>query len=220
MNNSIVGVLKQIRFLLIPYLIVLAICLVIDALYTKADIYFTVNSWHFALGDVFFALWTNLGDGLVCVVIVLLLLLFNYRGAFLLGSAFILTSLVAQVMKRIIAEPRPTILYKAQIGKIYLVKGVDMLETLSFPSGHATSTFTAAVVLTYITPRKSWGLLFFVLALLVGYSRMYLSEHFFEDVIGGSVIGVFVTVIWITWIDSKTFIHSPKWTRGLLTKRV
>ena len=25
---------------------------------------------------------------------------------------------------------------------------------------------------------------------MVGYSRMYLSEHFFEDVVAGSVIGV------------------------------
>jgi membrane-associated phospholipid phosphatase len=94
-----------------------------------------------------------------------------------------------------------------------------MLETMSFPSGHTTSAFTAAVVLTYITPRKAWGLLFFVFAVLVGYSRMYLSEHFFEDVVGGSAIGVLLTVFWITWIDNKLFLQSPKWNKGLLKTR-
>lgn len=216
MKIGILGVLKQIKFLFIPYLLVLAACLLIAVTYTKAQIYFTVNSWHFPFGDVFFAFWTNMGDGLVCVLITLGLLLFSYRKGFLMGTAFALTSILAQVLKRIAATQRPILFFKDQICKIYLVKGVAMLETLSFPSGHTTSAFTAAVVLTYISPRKYWGLLFFVLAVLVGYSRMYLSEHFFEDVVGGSAIGVFVTVFWITWIDGKQFIQSPKWNTGLL----
>lgn len=216
MKVSLTSVLKHIKFLFIPYLVVLVACLLIAATYTKAQIYFTFNSWHFPFGDVFFALWTNMGDGLVCVLVTLGLLLFSYRKGFLMGTAFALTSIVAQTLKRIVASDRPILFFKDQIGKIYLVKGVAMLETLSFPSGHTTSAFTAAVVLTYISPRKYWGLLFFILAVLVGYSRMYLSEHFFEDVIGGSAIGVFVTVFWLTWIEDKTFIHTPKWNIGLL----
>jgi len=219
MKRSITDVFKQINFLFIPYLIVLAACLIIATVFTKEQIYFTFNSWHFTYGDVFFALWTNMGDGGVCVVITIGLLFFSYRKGFLMGTSFILTSVVAQVLKRIVATDRPVLFYKEQFSKIYLVKGVDMLETLSFPSGHTTSAFTAAVVLTYITPRKAWGLVFFILAVLVGYSRMYLSEHFFEDVVGGSAIGVFVTVFWITWIDNKVFLGSPKWNRGLIKTR-
>jgi membrane-associated phospholipid phosphatase len=47
---------------------------------------------------------------------------------------------------------------------------------------------------------------------------MYVSEHFFEDVIGGSVIGVIVTVMWLTWLDTRKFLHSPKWHKGLLSR--
>ena len=36
---------------------------------------------------------------------------------------------------------------------------------------------------------------FFLIALLVGYSRVYLSQHFFEDVYVGSIIGVSVTLV-------------------------
>ncbi|MEO6520506.1 MAG: phosphatase PAP2 family protein [Mucilaginibacter sp.] len=219
MKRSITDVLKQINFLFIPYLIVLAACLIIAAVFTKEQIYFNFNSWHFAYGDTFFALWTNMGDGGVCVAITLGLLLYSYRKGFLLGTSFILTSIIAQVMKHIVATQRPVIFFKAQYSKIYLIKGVEMLETMSFPSGHTTSAFTAAVVLTYITPRKAWGLLFFIMAVLVGYSRMYLSEHFFEDVVGGSAIGVFITVFWITWIDNKVFLGSPKWSMGLIKTR-
>lgn len=219
MKTSIVDVLKYIRYLFIPYLVSLAACLIIAVVYSKAQIYFTFNSWHFAGGDEFFPLWTNMGDGLICAAVTIGLLFFSYRNAFLLGTSYILTSIVAQILKRIVATPRPVIYFAARAKEMYLVKGVEMLETLSFPSGHTTSAFTAAVVLTYITPRKAWGLLFFILAFLVGYSRMYLSEHFFEDVVGGSAIGVFVTIFWITWIDNKLFLRSPKWDKGLLRTR-
>jgi len=51
---------------------------------------------------------------------------------------------------------------------------------------------------------------------MVGYSRMYLSEHFFEDVLAGSVIGFVLTVVWLYWLDSRSFIQKPGWQRGLL----
>ena len=123
MKTSITGVLKNIRFLFIPYLIVLAACLAISVVFTKSQIYFTFNSWHFAFGDVFFPLWTNMGDGLVCAAVAIGLLFFNYRKGFLLGTSYILTSIVAQVLKRIVATDRPVIFFKAQMSKIYLVKG-------------------------------------------------------------------------------------------------
>lgn len=219
MKTSMISVLKQVRFLFIPYLVILSVCLVIPLIYSKAQIYFTVNGWHFSAGDTFFPLWTNMGDGIVSIIITLVLLLFSYRKSFLMGSSYIITSLIAQIIKRIVATPRPVIFFKAEAGKMYLVKGVEMLETLSFPSGHSVSAFSTAVILTYITPAKSRGLLFLMLAILVGYSRMYLSEHFYEDVVGGSAIGVLITVLWISWIDSKPFIHSDKWSRGLINKR-
>jgi membrane-associated phospholipid phosphatase len=72
------------------------------------------------------------------------------------------------------------------------------------------------VVITYLCKNKGWGVLALLVALSVGYSRMYLSEHFFEDVMAGSVIGVIVTVFWLSWLDSKQFIHTSKWNTGLI----
>ncbi len=216
MKSSIIATLKQIKFLIIPYLVILTACVIIELLCSRESIYFTVNGWHFAAGDVFFEYYTNMGGGATLIILSLLIAVFNYRKGFLMASSFLLTALVAQSLKRIFDTPRPVLYFKDHLNKLYLVKGVDMLDTLSFPSGHSTSAFSIAVVLAYITPKKHWGLLYLALAILVGYSRMYLSEHFFEDVVGGSVIGVFVTAFWVTWIDNRAFIQSPKWNKGLI----
>ncbi|WP_295655632.1 phosphatase PAP2 family protein [uncultured Mucilaginibacter sp.] len=215
MKGNIVDILKKLRFLLVPYLVILCFCFVIKALYSKEVIYYTVNSWHFAFGDVIFPLFTDMGDGLFVVAIALVALAYNYRVGFLLATSYSITSLVAQALKRIIRTPRP-MAYFHGTGHMYLVKGIPMLNSLSFPSGHTISAFSAAVVLTYITPKKQWGLFYLLIAILIGYSRMYLSEHFFEDVVGGSAIGLFVTVFWVSWIDKKAFIQSPAWDKGLI----
>jgi membrane-associated phospholipid phosphatase len=216
MNSSIVEVLKKIRTLFYPYLFILAACFAIKAFFDRDTIYYTVNGWHFPAGDVLFVYATYLGDGLTVVFISLVAIAYNYRRGFLLASSYAITSIVAQVIKRVMHLPRP-IHYFKDTSHMYLVKGVPMLNSLSFPSGHSTSAFSAAVVLTYLTPKKYYGFVFLLLAIIIGYSRMYLSEHFFEDVVGGSAIGVFCTVIWLSYIDNKAFIHSEKWDKGLLS---
>jgi membrane-associated phospholipid phosphatase len=60
----------------------------------------------------------------------------------------------------------------------------------SFPSGHTSTAFTTALLLSFIV-RKRFAVFFFpVIAFLVGYSRVYLAQHFVTDVLAGSVIGI------------------------------
>jgi len=219
MKTSIYTVLRQVRTFFIPYLFILLPCLIIKLLFTKSQIYFTVNSWHFAFGDIFFSLYTHMGDGLTCVIIALLLLCINYRWGLLMSTSYAVTSILAQMLKFIFNAPRPIIYFKDEVSRMYLVKGVEMLETHSFPSGHSISAFSMGIILTYITPKKSWGILFLGAAFLVAYSRVYLSEHFFEDVTVGSAVGVFITIFWINWLDSKDFIHTKKWNDGLFVRK-
>jgi membrane-associated phospholipid phosphatase len=67
----------------------------------------------------------------------------------------------------------------------------------SFPSGHTCTAFCLFCFLAFIlTPRYKWlGLVFFILAMAVGYSRIYLAAHFFLDVYVGSIIGVIFTIL-------------------------
>ncbi len=209
-------VLRSIRSLLIPYLVVLCICLIIKLIYSRQEIYFAVNGIFSPIGDFLAPFLTDLGNGWFAVAIAAVLALFNYRKAFIAATSYAVTSVAAQLLKYIFDQPRPALYFRDQLSRIHFVKDVDILKLHSFPSGHTVSAFTLAVLFTYWSKNKAWGPLFLLAALFVGYSRMYLSEHFFEDVVAGSVIGVVVTAIWLSWIDSKAFLGRSQWQRGLL----
>jgi membrane-associated phospholipid phosphatase len=218
MNIGIKDVLQRIRPFFIPYIILLCACLAVKILYSKEVIYFAVNSRNAAWADYIAPYVTDIGNGWTIVILSAVLVLFNYRIAFLMITSWIITSLFAQVVKFIFDAPRPKLYFKDQLSHIHFVKGVYMLSYHSFPSGHTITAFSAGVVITYLVKNKNWGILLFIVAACVGYSRMYLSEHFFEDVSVGSVLGVFITVFWLSYIESKQFLHSQKWTKGLLRK--
>ena len=209
-------VLRRIKWLLIPYLLILCICLLIKLTYSRETIYFTVNGINSPLADFLAPFATDLGNGWFAVIMAAILSLFNYRKAFILITAWGVTSITAQIIKYIFDAPRPNLYFKDQLSKIHFVKAVEILNLHSFPSGHTVTAFTLAVLFTYWCKNKAWGTVFLLYAVIVGYSRMYLSEHFFEDVTAGSVIGMVVTVIWLYWLDNKKFIQSPKWQKGLL----
>ncbi|WDF79462.1 phosphatase PAP2 family protein [Mucilaginibacter sp. KACC 22773] len=216
MKIGVRDVLYRIRPFFLLYLIVLCACLVIKLIYTREQIFFAVNGWNSPWGDYIEPYMTDLGDGLTAVTLSLVFLLFSYRKFLLLASSYLLTGFVAQVIKYFADAPRPSLYFKDQWAPVHTVKGVEILTYNSFPSGHTTSAFSAAVVLAYLATKKGWGIPALLIAILIGYSRMYLTEHFFEDVIGGSAIGVIVTVLWITWLENKQFIHTEKWRTGLI----
>lgn len=209
---------NKVWLFLIPYLVILIACLTIKTIYTREQIYFAVNGLHTAWGDWLFPLLTNLGDGLALIILALIIALFSYRKSFLLITAYGVTALVAQILKFMFDMPRPYLYFQAQHSKMYFVKGIHMLSYHSFPSGHTVTAFSACITLAYLFRNKYLDLLMLLVALSIGYSRMYLSEHFFEDVTAGSAVGVFITLFWLYWLDNRRFIHTGQWCGGLISK--
>lgn len=216
MKIGIKDVLYRIWPFFIPYLVVLSACLIVKMLYTREVIYFAVNGWNSPWADNVEPYITNIGDGLAAITLSLIVALASYRKALLLASSYAVTAIAAQILKFIFDAPRPIVYFQDQWSRVHTVKGLYILHTHSFPSGHTVSVFSAALVITYLCKNKGWGFPALLIAILVGYSRMYLTQHFFEDVMAGSVIGVMVTVFWLTWLDGKQFIHTPTWNSGLL----
>jgi membrane-associated phospholipid phosphatase len=218
MNIGIKDVLQQIRLFFIVYLLLLMGCLMIKLLYSKETIYFAVNLRHTDFLDTIEPYITDLGNGWTIVIASAIMTLYNYRIAFLLITTFIITSLSVQALKFIFDAPRPKLYFADQLSKLHFVNGVKILSHNSFPSGHTLTAFATGVLITYLAKNKMWGIPLIIYGVMVGFSRMYLSEHFFEDVTAGSILGVIITILWIWFIENKAFIHNAAWNRGLLRK--
>lgn len=63
----------------------------------------------------------------------------------------------------------------------------------SLPSGHAATSFAGAVVLTYLFRRGAPA--FFLLAVAIAFSRIYVGVHFPSDVLAGAALGAGVAVL-------------------------
>ena len=100
-------------------------------------------------------------------------------------------TLVDGVLKPLVARPRPTPPDYATSPKRELP---PMPRSYSFPSGHAASTFGAALAVSRMWPhtRAVW----WTLAVLIGYSRVYLGHHYPLDVAGGALLGI-VVALWV-----------------------
>jgi len=71
----------------------------------------------------------------------------------------------------------------------------------SFPSGHAVAASATAValVLAFIPPgerRRRWEWLAVAFSFVMAFSRVYLSAHWFSDVVAGTLLGSGLAIFW------------------------
>ena len=167
-------------------------------IFNKADGFYMLNPWHNRFLDYFFIYYTNLGDGFFCVAIALLLFLFKKKYlSLMVFSSYAISGIIAQVLKYFILEARPAVYLKDSTYR-YFIEDLTLHNFHSFPSGHMASAFAMAGVLSFAAKNKRYSMLFFSLAILVGYSRIYLGQHFIDDVLAGAVLG-FISAIFC-WI--------------------
>ncbi len=100
-------------------------------------------------------------------------------------------------LKFLFARPRPF-----QIDPtIELV--IPTPSEFSFPSGHSVSSFCAAMIML-LRCNKKIGIPALVLAVLIGFSRIYFRVHFVSDVIGGAVLGCALG-LFAVWIVDRLY---------------
>jgi membrane-associated phospholipid phosphatase len=149
-----------------------------------------LNGLHPRALDPLFVHGTHLGDGWIPVLVSLALLLHSWRAFFLMGGASSFGALVVQFLKRGVFDAGRPGHYLGQMPGLHVPEGVELMHQLSFPSGHSAAAWgmcAAAVLLM----REWWsGTALAVLAVFIGYSRVWISQHFLVDVVVGSLIGV------------------------------
>ncbi len=162
--------------------------------FTPKDLFYAVNSRHNATADIMMFYITELGEGFVIVtVLALLMVLPRFRNWWYFFSALLCNLLpffIQQSLKSYFDAPRP-INYFEHASWIHLDKSWPELLYRSYPSGHTEGAFCFFCFLAILLPKqyRALGIIFFILAMLVAYSRLYLAAHFFADVYVGSIVG-------------------------------
>lgn len=149
-----------------------------------------INGNHTDFSDKFFKFVTRGGDGFVFVPLIILLLFVKFSYSLAALSAWAGHGLICSVLKRIAF---PELLRPAGVldnDLLYFVPGVDVHNNFSFPSGHTATAFCLAILVSLVFRRKLLFAAMIAVALLVGYSRIYLLQHFVVDVAAGAFIGV------------------------------
>mgnify|MGYP002409371894 FL=1 len=136
--------------------------------------------------DKFMYRITDLGGAIFSTIFALVLVLFGNDFIRLIGLEALvvmgLSQIVVQSLKLILSRQRP---YKI-IEQLHTF-GIN-LKDYSFPSGHTTASFSIATVLALNIPIIS--LLTFLIATIIGMSRIYLGVHYPTDVVAGIILGV------------------------------
>ncbi len=87
-------------------------------------------------------------------------------------------------------------------GEAYLPGGSEMII-----SGHTAIAFALATVLSMITKNTKWQMPLFAGAVLLGYSRIYLAPHSWQQIIIGAITGTgsAVVVVYFSYYFNTSF---------------
>ena len=116
-----------------------------------------------------------------------LVLVSSVVGGYILGN----------LVKFVVQRPRPLLSAIQETG-------------YSFPSNHAVVAAVLFLMIIYFfageiknnLAKNAFILVNFLLILLFGFSRIYLNVHWFTDIVGGFVLGVFIVSVAILFLKS------------------
>ena len=133
------------------------------------------------------AFYTKLGDqGIIWIAACLLLLLWpktrraGWAGVFALLLSLLCTNIL---LKHLFTRTRPWLVIEG------LVPLVAERDPNSFPSGHTSAAFAAAIAWFHTLPKRWMRLTGLAMAALMGLSRLYVGVHFPSDVLCGALVG-------------------------------
>ncbi len=194
---------KENKAFVIPYLLFVILALTARFLYDKASVHIFINSHNSPIADQIFYYLTYLGTGWALIVAIVLLVFVKRGTAGGLLLSGLVMNLVVQTLKYSIESFRPVryFAFYVQDYSLHLVEGVKMHYVHSFPSGHAATAFAIFFFLSGLTKNNVLKFTFFVIALAIAFSRVYLSQHFLLDIVAGSAIGVLSSTLGLWWTD-------------------
>ena len=116
---------------------------------------------------------------------------FKFAWKIIISSAVV--ALVTEILKHILVRARP-----------------DGSDLLSFPSRHAALAFLLAFLVIFQNPKDKSRYLLLLWAGLVGFSRLWLEQHYLTDVAVGAVIGITFAVFALNYFNTNKKLKRKK----------
>ena len=160
-------------------------------LWGKNEAFLYLNANLGLVADKVFEYSSYLAEGWFWIPYFIVLVgLYKKDTAFILMN-FLVSTLLTQFAKNYIfntaMRPMASGLDATQI---HTVPGVEIHTFNSFPSGHTATAFTLFILTTYLFPNKYALTIGIVYAIVCGYSRIYLAQHFPLDLAGGIFVAL------------------------------
>jgi membrane-associated phospholipid phosphatase len=175
-------------------------------IYGKAEFFLLLNSCRNELADLIFYYATMLGEWPLIVFVLLFTALFHLNKVHKAAIIFLLNGLISYVLKQHVFKGLKRPLSYFEEGMVYTQQGIDNSLFNSFPSGHTLTAFTGFFFLTLLSTKSKFkSYLFGVLAVLAAYSRIYNGQHFAEDLLVGSCLGVLISYLIYTFVPDLKF---------------
>ena len=144
--------------------------------------------------DYLMTFFSSIGNaGIIWIITALIMMCFKKTRATgaMMACALLLGVLIGEVgIKNIVARERPFVV------NTDIVLNIAQPSGYSFPSGHTCSSFAAAT--TLFMNNKKIGIVAYIIALLIAFSRLYNYVHFPSDVLCGMILGITVAIISVT----------------------
>ncbi len=174
-----------------------------SVLFPKGEELLNVAKYRTTIGDFLFPIITLLGEAYVYIIAALIFLIQKKQPQVLtIGILGLGAALLSYGAKTWFAAPRPKVYFEQILQRpelISQIEGVDLANsfTSSFPSGHTLAAFAFYTFIALQQKTIFLKISLLITAIAVGFSRMYLFQHFITDVVWGALIGL----LWAVLVD-------------------
>ncbi|MDC0232861.1 phosphatase PAP2 family protein [Pelagibacteraceae bacterium] len=111
----------------------------------------------------------------------------------------VLVGLITQILKHIVGRPRPNYV-DFDIGSSFNFFSTDA-SFHSFPSGHSSTIFAVALILSLIIP--GLRVFFLLFAFIVALSRVVVGAHFTTDIVAGGLVAMILYKVFLMFLEKR-----------------
>lgn len=190
------------KLFFIIYLLSAIAVLVLTLVTDQLELHLAINQALPTSTDVIAKYITYLGDGRFAPFLLLLLLITDWRKFLIALSMMALAGLIITALKQFAFPELHRPILRFDEGALRFVDGVKMHMSYTFPSGHSGCVMSLAMGFLLWTRNNLLQLALGLIVIGAAFSRVYLSQHFMEDILAGTAISLVVGLFTI-WLSIK-----------------